>query len=90
MELGREIDLLMQTKTYMTQIAGFGLEHINEFDQEFKEALKKHIADLKHLGFIELGNQIGCLIETKDIKTYTRIEFLLMALEEEVIKNLSM
>lgn len=88
MDLEREIDLLMQTKTYMTQIAGFGLDYINELDKEFKEGLTRHRDHLKRVGFIKLAGEIDTLLNTKDIKTYLRIEFLLKTLEEEIIKSL--
>jgi transcriptional regulatory protein LevR len=87
MPLDREIDIIKRTKQYMDEIASFGVNNIDRMDKTFQSKLEKNIEELRRIGFVHISHMLERLVETKDIKIYVRIEFILIEMQKSIWKK---
>ncbi|MCT4686396.1 hypothetical protein [Vallitalea sp.] len=87
MPLDREIDIIKRTKQYMDEIASFGVNNIDRMDKTLQSKLEKNIEELRHIGFVQISHMLVRLVETKDIKIYVRIEFILIEMQKSIWKK---
>jgi hypothetical protein len=85
MSLDREIDTIERTKQYMDEIASFGVNNMERMDKAFQSKLQKNIEELRLIGFVKISDMLKRLIETKDIKIYVNIEFILIEMQKSIV-----
>jgi hypothetical protein len=85
MSLDREIDTIKRTKQYMDEIASFGVNNLERMDKDFHSKLQKNIEELRLIGFVKISDMLERLMETKDIKTYVNIEFILIEMQKSIV-----
>ncbi|MCT4607499.1 MAG: hypothetical protein N4A64_15595 [Marinisporobacter sp.] len=87
MAFDREIDIIKRTKEYMDEIASFGVSNIGRMDETFRGKLEKNIEELSHVGFVQMAHMMERLMETRDIKIYVYIGFVLREMQNNILKN---
>ncbi|MCT4545267.1 MAG: hypothetical protein N4A63_17175 [Vallitalea sp.] len=86
MALDREIDIIKRTKEYMDEIASFGVNNIERMDETFHSELENNIEELRRIGFVQISDMLERLLETRDIKTYIHIAFVLRGMQNNILK----
>ncbi|MCT4565333.1 MAG: hypothetical protein N4A68_13600 [Maledivibacter sp.] len=86
MALDKATDIIKRTKKYMDEIASFGVNNMGRMDKTFQGKLEKNIDDLSRVGFVQISDMVERLMETRDIKTYVHIGFVLREMQNNILK----